>query len=414
MDIVQRAQKICLTPATEWPVIAAEPTSTGELITGYAVPLAAIGAVAGFIGTSIVGSSLPFVGYYRQPIFSGLIAAVVGLCLGIVAIFIASLIINALAPTFGAEKNSLQALKLVVYASTPAWIAGVLRIIPLLGILAIVAGLYSIYVFYLGLPRLMKNPEDKTIAYAVVSAVCIIVVSWVVFAVAGMIGFAGIMGSGALSPRSASSSSVQFDKDSPMGKLQEFGKQMEASNKKVEAATKAGDQNAAAAAAMASLGTLMGGGKRVDPVSIDQLKPLIPDTLGGMPKTSSNADKSGIAGLMVSKAEATYSDGAGKSVNLEITDTGGVSGLMGLAGWAGIEGEHEDDSSTERTQKSGGRLTHEKISKNGGTNEFDIVLGDRFVVGAKGHGVDLPSLKAAIGSLDLAKLESMKDAGVAK
>ena len=62
MAIVDRVKNICLTPNTEWPVIAEEATSAGSLITGYVAPLAAIGAVAGFIGGSIVGTSLPFVG----------------------------------------------------------------------------------------------------------------------------------------------------------------------------------------------------------------------------------------------------------------------------------------------------------------------------------------------------------------
>jgi hypothetical protein len=59
-----------------------------------------------------------------------------------------------------------------------------------------------------------------------------------------------------------------------------------------------------------------------------------------------------------------------------------------------------------------GRLTHQKISRSGGTNEFAVVLGDRFVVSAKGSGVNLPELKAAVATLDLGKLESMKDVGV--
>ena len=117
---------------------------------------------------------------------------------------------------------------------------------------------------------------------------------------------------------------------------------------------------------------------------------------------------------MVSKAEATYGDGAGKSVTLEISDTGGVSGLVGLASWAGIEGEKEDDNGSEKTHKVGGRLVHEKISKRGGSNEFGLVLGDRFLVSANGRGVGLDELKAAIGGLDLATLESMKNAGVEK
>ena len=117
---------------------------------------------------------------------------------------------------------------------------------------------------------------------------------------------------------------------------------------------------------------------------------------------------------MVSKAEATYGDGAGKSVTLEISDTGGVSGLVGLASWAGLEGEKEDDSGSEKTRKVGGRLVHERTSKRGGSNEFGLVLGDRFLVSANGSGIGVDELKAAIDGLDLARLESMKGAGVQK
>ena len=153
---------------------------------------------------------------------------------------------------------------------------------------------------------------------------------------------------------------MQFDKNSAMGKLQDLGKKLEESNKKMEAAQKSGDQKAQATAAMEALGTLLGGGKRVDPVAIGQLKGFVPDTFAGLAKTSSNAEKNGIAGLMVSKAEAQYGDGAGKTVTLEISDTGGVSGLLGLASWAGVEGEKDDDSGTEKTEKVGGRLVHER------------------------------------------------------
>jgi hypothetical protein len=182
----------------------------------------------------------------------------------------------------------------------------------------------------------------------------------------------------------------------------------------MEAAQKSGDAKAQTAAAFESLGTLLGGGKRVDPVAIDQLKAFVPESLAGLPKTASSAEKTGIAGLMVSKAEARYGDGGGKRVTLEISDTGGVSGLMGLASWVGVEGEKDDDSGSEKTQKVNGRIVHERTSKTGGTNEFGIVLGDRFVVSATGDGVGVSELKAAISGLDLIKLESMKNVGVQK
>lgn len=415
MSLVERAKNICLTPNTEWPVIAAEATSPGTLVSGYVAPLAAIGAIAGFIGGSFIGSSLPYLGTYRVPMMSGLVVALFMFCMAIVGVFVLSLVINALAPTFGGEQNSTQALKVAVYSYTPAWIAGVLQIVPLLAVFAIFAAFYGLYLLYLGLPRLMKCPEDKAVAYTAVVVVCAVILSVVITAIGATIGGAGMIGAGALSGAATRpGSDVQFDKDSPMGKLQGLGDKLEQSNRAMEAAQKSGDQKAQVAAAFEGLGTLLGGGRRVDPVAIDQLKTFVPESFAGLPKTASSAEKTGIAGLMVSKAEARYGDGAGKSVTLDISDTGGVSGLMGLASWAGVEGEKEDDSGSEKTQKLGSRLVHERTSKTGGTNEFGMVLGDRFVVSVKGSGVSVNELKTAISGLDLAKLESMKDVGVQK
>src|SRR5262249_8574552 len=147
------------------------------------------------------------------------------------------------------------------------------------------------------------------------------VVGFVLFAIVATMGVAGAIGASALTgalgssssaaTRSAERSEIQFDKNSSLGKLQQFGKAMEESNKKMEAAEKSGDANGAANAAMDTLGTLLGGGKKVDPLEIDQIKAFLPATLAGFARQGNGtAEKSGIAALMVSKAEAEYSDGA--------------------------------------------------------------------------------------------------------
>jgi hypothetical protein len=159
---------------------------------------------------------------------------------------------------------------------------------------------------------------------------------------------------------------------------------------------------------------VLGGGKRFEPLDVAQLKPLVPETFAGLPRRSQSAEKGGMAGLQMSKAEAEYDDGAGKRVELEVTDTGGAGGLLGLAGWMGIQGEKENDGRIERTRREGNRTIHEEISKRDGQNEFTVVLGDRFVVSARGHGVSIDGLKSAVASLDLGKLESMKDVGAQK
>ena len=414
MALVERAKNICITPKTEWPVIAGETSSTGSLMSGYVAPLAIIGPVAAFIGGSLIGHTLPFIGTYRTPIIAGVGLAVFTFIMAFVGVFILSLIINALAPSFGGEKNSQQALKVAVYAYTPAWLAGILNIIPFLGLLAILAAFYSLYLLYLGLPRLMKCPEDKSIGYTVVVVICAIVLSVVVGLIGTMFAGAGMMAAGGMSGRSPlSSSAVHFDKDSPVGKLEAFGKSMEDAGKKMESAQKSGNQEEAMKAAMGGLGAVFGGGKSIEAVEIEKLKPLVPETFAGLAKKSSSSDKSGVAGFMISKAEASYADNAGKSVQLEITDTGSASGIMGMASWMSVQGEKEDQYGTEKTKKINGRMVHEKSRKSGG-GEYSVVIADRFMVEAKSSSVDLDTLKSAVGSLDLGKLESMKNDGVAK
>jgi len=153
-------------------VIAGETTSTADLLKNYALPLAAIGAVASFIGASFIGVSVPFIGTIRAPVVSGLVAAAAHLALMLVAVYLLGMIIDALAPQFGAQKNKDQALKIAVYSFTPGWVAGVLRILPSLGILSLIAMGYGIYVMHLGLQQLMKPPKEKAATYTVVVVLC--------------------------------------------------------------------------------------------------------------------------------------------------------------------------------------------------------------------------------------------------
>jgi hypothetical protein len=165
MSIVDRVKAIILKPAAEWGVIEQETTSTAELFKKYAIPLAAITPIASFIGMSFVGISLGMFGTIRVPIGTGLVNAIVTFVLMLVGVFAVAQIVNALAPSFGAQKSPAQALKVAIYSYTPVWIAGVLTILPSLGLLTALAGLYGIYLFYLGLQQLMKCPKEKAVSY---------------------------------------------------------------------------------------------------------------------------------------------------------------------------------------------------------------------------------------------------------
>lgn len=188
-----RVMKILTTPKTEWPVIEQEQTDTSKLYSQYIAILAAIPAICNFIGYSLIGVTMPFVGTFRIGLVRGIAHMIVAYVLTLVGVYVSALIIDKLAPSFDSKPNQIQALKLVAYASTPSWIAGVLGIIPALGVLAILAALYAIYLFYLGLPVMMKTPDTKVIPYMAVSAVIIIVVYIVMGVLAGaMVGISSV------------------------------------------------------------------------------------------------------------------------------------------------------------------------------------------------------------------------------
>lgn len=170
MDIVGRVKALLVAPRAEWPRIAAEPATIGGLFTGYAMILAAIPAIAGFIGVAFVGIRIG-TDTYKLPMNTALTQAVVQYVLSLVGVFVYGKIIEALAPTFGGVKDPLAAMKVAVYGATAFWLAGIFGAIPMLGILGIL-GLYSLYLIYTGLPVLMRCPPDKALVYTAAIVVC--------------------------------------------------------------------------------------------------------------------------------------------------------------------------------------------------------------------------------------------------
>jgi hypothetical protein len=188
MDLVARAQAILLKPKEEWVKIKGESTPIAQLFTSYAVLLAAVPAVAQFIGNGLVGKKIPFVGWVRFPIGSALFQAILYYVFTLVSVYVFGIVINALAPSFGSKQSMENAMKLAVYSMTPMWIGGIFYIIPFLGFLAILASLYGLYVLYLGFDNpLMDTPKDKVVGYLLVSIVVIVVLSMVVALVLGAI-----------------------------------------------------------------------------------------------------------------------------------------------------------------------------------------------------------------------------------
>ena len=179
--LIDRAKNIILTPAAEFERIDNEPADVSKIYMGYVLPLAVFAALCSFIGMSVFG-----VFGWRMPLVPGLINAVIGVGLSLAGVYIISLITNALAPNFGSQANVGKAHQLIAYSWTPAFLAAVFSLFPPLAILGL-AGLYAFVLLYIGLPRLMKTPEDKRVGFFVVLVLIGIVVNIVIGYVAGQI-----------------------------------------------------------------------------------------------------------------------------------------------------------------------------------------------------------------------------------
>ena len=187
MDVVERAKAMILSPAAEWPRIEPEPGDAGYLFTSYAAFLAAIPPVCEFLRRGVLGWGPRFHHVHHHGFFSSLSGGIVHYLATFVALYVMAVVIDGLAPNFSARKNPQNALKLAVYSMTPAWVAGVFALIPGLGFLRLLALLYAVYVFWLGLPVLMKAPSDRRGPYALAVVVCAIILSILASALVGPI-----------------------------------------------------------------------------------------------------------------------------------------------------------------------------------------------------------------------------------
>jgi hypothetical protein len=446
-SLITRVKNMILTPKTEWPVVEGEPTSIGQLYVSFVAPLALLAAVLAFIHVSLIGLHLPFGGTIRQPVTTGLMSLVMTLVAAFIGLLIVGFVISVLAPTFGGVRDMRQAVKTAAYAFTPAWLGSVFGLLPTLStLLQLAADCYAIYVLYLGLPVMMRSKPEKAAGYTATVVVCTMVLGIVVGAVMAGVGIASGGALAHLSPASEASKAAERDQAAAtvgnviggMLGTDEKGKQDLGSALSKVAAAGEGKQSAGAAGSSGSstagspaaagsdpssqdagqavgglvsaLGGALGGSHRVTPVDFQTLKAMLPAALPGMARTNASGEANQGLGMQATNATGTYRGADGSTVELSISDASAVSGLMEMAESLPQTTNSESDSGYEKDVLLAGRKIHEKYNTQSHHGELQAFVAKRFAVAVTGEGVDMSRLESALGTVDLAKLESMKDA----
>lgn len=411
--LITRVKSILLSPKTEWPVVAAEPDTAIGIYTGYILLLAALPALCQFLKLAVFGYSVPFLGTMHVGTAFALEAAIRIYLSSLISCYVVALIVNALAPTFGGQKDSVQALKVVAYSYTASWIAGIAVLLPALGFLIMLVGLiYGIYLLYLGLPPTMKCPPEKAGAYTAVTLICAILIGVLLFYVLGAVmGLRSQLGMSGMS--FDRTSHATFESNSAAGKLNQWAQGMASAGKQLESAQKSGDTQGAANAVGQMMSRAVSGGQPVEALAPARLKAFLPDTLGGLKRTESSAERSGALGMQVATATARYGDEAnGRALKLEVTDMGGAKGVLAVASHANIEEDRQTDTGYVKTYHQGDSLIHEQWDSASKEGEYSAVVADRFMVKVEGNAESIDVLKSALTGVDTAGLAALKNDGV--
>lgn len=408
MDIVERVKAILLKPRETWPAIDQEATDTARIYKEYLLILAAIPAVAGFVGMSLVGMG-GFGMTFRVPILAGLGNLIVGYVLTLVMVYVMALIANALAPTFGGEKNLLNAVKLIAFGSTATLVGGIFSLLPMLSMLGLLAALYSIYLIYTGIPVLMKSPPEKAAGYTAVLVVCGIVAGLLLAAASAMFGGAG-RGPGAM----MGSNQPELSIKTPGGeitldtqKLEEAARKMEEAGKRMEEAQARGD-TAAASQAMGEMLGAAAGGQGGKPFSPEELQKHVPQTLDGMERREFEARSDNALGMSFSSVTALYANDD-REIDVKVQDIGSVPALaMAMGAWAQSTVNRETADEVERVFQRDGVSFKEEYRKDGSQAELTMMLPNGVLLEARGSNMDMDTLRDAVNGIDLKGMAGLK------
>lgn len=382
--LIERAKNILMQPATTWDVIDGEPATIGGLYRSYVLPLAAIPPVCNLIGLLVFGVGGFFgISFHLSPVWL-IVQAIVSYALSLAMVYVLALVIEGLAPNFGATKDRIQAFKIAAYAPTASWIAGVFGLYPAIGLLAILGGLYSLYLLYVGLPKLMKAPEERATVYFVVVLVVTIVVGLVIATVTSGISRLG----GPLSMAGGGLAAHTTEVRGPGGGSVNLG-QLEAVSKRAQAAAEQ-----------------LQSGKAVPATDPEVLKGYLPASVAGYARTEISASGGGVGGIEGSNAEGSYAKGDA-NFKLAVTDMGAAGAMAGMANAFNVKGSTETATGYEKVGRVDGRLTTEKYDRSSHHGEYSVLAGDRFMITASGDGVSIDDLKAAVQSIGPARLEGL-------
>ena len=156
-------------PKKEWKSIKNERCTVGRCFGSHVLILAAIPAIAGYIGTTQVGWSFGGFEVHKLTAQSAKQIAILTYLTMLVAVFSLGMAIHWMGQTYGSKQTLPQAIALAAYTATPLWLMGFFFLYPVLWfnmLIGLPALAYTIYLLYTGVPVMMSVSQERGFLFA--------------------------------------------------------------------------------------------------------------------------------------------------------------------------------------------------------------------------------------------------------
>jgi len=158
---------------------------------------------------------------------------------------------------------------------------------------------------------------------------------------------------------------------------------------------------------LSQMGQAANNGTPVQVVEYERLQELMPQFPGWERSKITGSQKS-MGTFSVSSAEADYKKGDA-SIDLEINDTASVSMLLAPIMMFGANYSERSDEGYKKGIKLDGMTGMEEWRKDGGHGEVNLIVANRYIVHANGHGLESADVaRQLVQAVNLQKLAALK------
>lgn len=167
-EIINLSKNLIIKPQEELKVINTDKANTKDILKNFILPYFITILVASLIGKLI------FTDYIFYNSFGYItISSISTLLIYIIVLYLTPIILKHLGNSFGANVSQVSAFKLIAYSFVPSYIVSIIvGLLPMLSVLGI-AGLYSLYIFWIGFDIFLNPPKDKKLIFFILTLIII-------------------------------------------------------------------------------------------------------------------------------------------------------------------------------------------------------------------------------------------------